>query len=54
MGLNVDLALVDGCGGGYDRPGWDALVRLIDASPLRGRENVPGGVWLLSDVTDAQ
>lgn len=54
MGLTVDLALVDACPGGYRKPGRDALSALIDASTLRGRANMPGGVWLLSDLTDAQ
>ena len=50
MGLAVDLVLMDACPGGYDRPGRQRLAELIDASPLRGRENV----WLLCDLTEEQ
>ena len=50
MGIQMDLALADACPGGYRRPGAEALTALIDASPLRGREGQPGGVWVLSDL----
>ena len=54
MGLRCDLVLADACPGGYDQPGRRCLTELIDASPLRGRENQPGGVWLLSNLTEEQ
>ncbi|MGX8705996.1 MAG: GH36-type glycosyl hydrolase domain-containing protein, partial [bacterium] len=50
MGLDADLALVDGCAGGYDAPGRKILMELMDASPVHGREHV----WLLSQLTDEQ
>lgn len=50
MGLEFDLALADVGPGGYDQPGRRRLAELIDASPLRGRENVR----LLSGLTEEQ